>query len=197
MHTLILYHHAQGLTDGVREFAARLARPGLVVIAPDLYEGATFDSLEAGVSHAESVGFDILLERAAEPANEITGSKIYAGFSLGALAAHKLAQTNEGGVGAMLFAHADVPIDMFGPEWPEGVPFQIHVGSEDSFLDREIVEQFVAAAPDDTTADLYVYEGVGHLFSDRTIEGYDEEATDLLVSRACDFLDALSPPADS
>ena len=197
MNTLILYHHAQGLTDGVREFGARLARPGLVVIAPDLYEGATFDSLEDGVNHAETIGFENLLDRAAEPAAEITGPKIYAGFSLGALAAHKLAQTTEGAAGALLYAHADVPLDTFAPSWPSDVPLQIHVGSDDPFLDRSIVESFVAGVDDGTSAELFAYDDAGHLFCDSTIEGYNQAATDLLVSRSCQLLDEVNPPTDS
>ena len=197
MNTLILYHHAQGLTDGVREFATRLARPGLVVIAPDLYEGAKFESLEAGVAHAESIGFEQLLDRAAEPAAEITGPKIYAGFSLGALAAHKLAQTTEGAKGALLYAHADVPMDTFAPTWPDGVPLQIHVGSEDPFLDRSIVESFVSDVSGDNSAESFVYDDAGHLFCDPTIDGYNEAATDLLVARSCQLLDEVNPPTDS
>ena len=56
MAELLLFHHAQGLTAGVRSFAERLRAAGHTVHAPDLYEGRTFDSLEEGVAHAGAVG---------------------------------------------------------------------------------------------------------------------------------------------
>lgn len=42
---VLLYHHAQGLTQGVEAFAGEL-RKGHDVIVPDLYEGATLRFLE-------------------------------------------------------------------------------------------------------------------------------------------------------
>ena len=43
---VILFHHGQGLTDGVREFANHLQGAGHRVTVPDLYDGKTFDTLE-------------------------------------------------------------------------------------------------------------------------------------------------------
>ena len=37
----------------MRSFADRLRVAGHVVHTPDLYEGSTFDSLDAGVAHAK------------------------------------------------------------------------------------------------------------------------------------------------
>ena len=45
MAELILFHHAQGLTEGVRAFAGDLRAAGHVVHLPDLYEGKTFGTL--------------------------------------------------------------------------------------------------------------------------------------------------------
>jgi len=42
MAEVILFHHAQGLTDGVGAFADDLRAAGHVVHTPDLYEGRTF-----------------------------------------------------------------------------------------------------------------------------------------------------------
>jgi len=36
---VIVFHHAQGLTDGVRQFADQLRGVGHRVTVPDLYEG--------------------------------------------------------------------------------------------------------------------------------------------------------------
>ena len=53
----ILFHHAHGLTDGVRAFADELRAAGHVVHMPDLYDGKTFADLDDGVRYAREVGF--------------------------------------------------------------------------------------------------------------------------------------------
>lgn len=63
MAALILFHHAQGLTPGVHAFADHVRAAGHHVTVPDLYEGATFDTIEAGVAHAKQIGFDTVIER--------------------------------------------------------------------------------------------------------------------------------------
>ena len=49
MAEVVLFHHAQGLTDGVRAFARSLE--GHTVHTPDLYEGKTFATLDEGMCH--------------------------------------------------------------------------------------------------------------------------------------------------
>jgi len=43
----VIFHHAQGLTPGVRSFGDRLAAAGHTAHAPDLYEGRTAELEEA------------------------------------------------------------------------------------------------------------------------------------------------------
>lgn len=63
MTDVILFHHAQGLTAGVRRFADQLRAAGHHVAAPDLYDGATFKTLDDGIGYAEQVGFDTIIKR--------------------------------------------------------------------------------------------------------------------------------------
>src|SRR6516225_7494349 len=60
---VVLFHHAQGLTAGVRQFADRLRKAGHRVTVPDLYDGKTFGTLEDGIGYAEEIGFDTIMER--------------------------------------------------------------------------------------------------------------------------------------
>jgi dienelactone hydrolase len=53
MTELILFHHAQGLTDGVRAFADELRAAGHDVHTPDLYEGMTFARPDAADTLAD------------------------------------------------------------------------------------------------------------------------------------------------
>ncbi|WP_205738618.1 hypothetical protein [Halomonas heilongjiangensis] len=63
MAEVMLFHHAQGLTPGVVEFADRLRRSGHIVHTPDLFDGHTFDDLENGMRFVEQLGFGEVIER--------------------------------------------------------------------------------------------------------------------------------------
>src|SRR6185437_3435929 len=59
---VLLFHHAQGLTPGVKAFADELRSAGHTVHTPDLYDGKTFDTVDDGVAHARELGFGTLLD---------------------------------------------------------------------------------------------------------------------------------------
>jgi dienelactone hydrolase len=194
MAEVLLFHHVQGLTEGVVAFADQLRRAGHTVHTPDVYDGRTFDNLEEGEAHAKEVGFETLQERAERAADDLPAGLVYAGFSLGVGPAQKLAQTRPGARGALLF-HSCMPITgewAFGP-WAQGVPVQIHgmdgdpyfAGEGDIDAARELVE---AVGP---SAELFVYPGDQHLFADSSLSSYDLEAAALLTKRVLDFLAAV------
>ena len=79
MAELILFHHAQGLTDGVRAFGDELRAAGHVVHTPDLYEGQTFAELADGIGYAEQVGFGTIVERGQRAADGLPSDIVYAG----------------------------------------------------------------------------------------------------------------------
>jgi len=185
---VILFHHAQGLTDGVADFAQRLRDAGHDVVVPDLYDGLTFDTIDAGVAHAEKTGFDTIIERGERAADAMPPNTVYAGFSLGTLPAQKLAQTRSGALGALLF-HGGVPAAMFGSDWPATVALQLHVTAEDEWIELLEVEQL---AEDAGAAELFIYPGSAHLVADPSLGEYDEEIAELILARAIAFLDRLA-----
>ena len=63
MTEVVLYHHVQGLTDGVRSFADELREAGHTVHTPDLFDGRTFGTIEEGMAFARETGFGALFER--------------------------------------------------------------------------------------------------------------------------------------
>ena len=63
MAEVLLYHHVQGLTDGVRSFADGLRAGGHTVHTPDLFDGRTFETIEEGMAFAREAGFGALVER--------------------------------------------------------------------------------------------------------------------------------------
>ena len=191
MAEVLLFHHAQGLTAGVHQFADRLRQAGHTVHVPDLYDGRTFDTVQDGVGYAGEVGFGVILERGTAAAEGLSDALVYGGFSLGVMPAQALAQTRPGARGALLF-HACLPVSEFGGAWPAGVPVQIHGMDADEFFvndgDLDAARALVASTPD---AELFLYPGDRHLFVDSGLPDYDENAATLVRQRVLNFLSAL------
>lgn len=81
----MLFRHVQRLTTGVLAFADELRSAGHTVQTPDLLEGRTFESIEAGQGFLEEVGFDEVDERGTNAVDGLPAEAVYAGFSLGVL----------------------------------------------------------------------------------------------------------------
>ena len=110
---IVLFHHAQGLTGGVRSLAATLSDAGHIVHTPDSYDGKTFPDLQSGIGYAQEVGFGTVQERAIAAAQALPAEVVYVGISLGVMAAQQLAQTRPGCRGAVLLESC-VPPEEFG-----------------------------------------------------------------------------------
>lgn len=195
MAEVVLFHHVQGLTDGVRAFAEELRAGGHTVHTPDLFGGERFTSIDDGFAHMQSIGDEVLGERAARAVVDLPEGLVYAGFSWGAGTAQQFAQTRPGARGALLY-EACIPITgewAFGP-WPDAVPVQIHGMDQDPFFAlegdvdaaRELVE---TVGPQ--LGELFVYPGDRHLFNDSSLPSYDADATALVVQRSREFLDRV------
>jgi len=179
---VVLFHHAQGLTDGVRAFADAL---GGVVHTPDLFDGATFATLDAGMAHVEELGFDTVLERGRAAVEHLPAEVVYVGLSLGVMPAQLLAQTRPGARGAVL-CHAAIPLGEFAPSWPRGVALQLHVAEEDPLGDVADGFELAEAVP---WAQFFTYPGDAHLFTDASLPVYDPGATSLVLERIRTLLD--------
>ncbi len=196
MTEVVLFHHVQGLTDGVRAFAEQLRAGGHTVHTPDLFDGERPATIDDGVKYADGIGDEVLGARADQAVADLPRDLVYAGFSFGAATAQRLAQTRSGARGALLYESC-IPLTgpwAFGP-WPDGVAVQIHGMDKDPFFAlegdidaaRELVE---TVGPD--LAELFVYPGDQHLFSDTSLPSYDADAAALVIQRSRQFLDRVS-----
>ena len=187
MTEILLFHHALGPTEGLHAFADELRRAGHTVHTPDLFDGRTFDSIEAGVGYAKEVGWDEIMARGERAAESLTNELVYGGFSLGVVPAQQLAQTRAGAKGALFF-YSCLPASEFGG-WPAGLPAQIHGADADPIFmeegDVDAARELVASADD---VELFLYPGDQHYFADSSLPSYDPAATALLTQRVLVFL---------
>jgi dienelactone hydrolase len=182
MAEVVVFHHALGVTPWVRDFADQLRAEGHTVHTPDLYDGRTFDNVEAGMAYSEELGGPMgVVDRARAAVESFARDAFYIGFSLGVLAAQSLAQTRPGARGAVL-CYAALPLGRWGDNWPatwpETVPLQLHILDGDE--DFEIAQELAATVPG---AELHVYPGTEHYFAE-----HDEHAAAQLTQRVLSFL---------
>jgi len=188
MTEVVLYHHVQGLTDGVRSFGDELRGAGHAVHTPDMFEGRTFTTIEEGMAFAGEAGFGTLAGRGVAAAEAIGSSVVYAGFSFGVMPAQQLAQTRPGARGAVLMSGC-LPVSEFGDAWPEGVPVQVHGKDADPiFVDEGDLDAARALVATVAGAGLVLYPGDQHLFVDSSLPEYDAAATSELTARVLDLL---------
>ncbi|MGC5616220.1 dienelactone hydrolase family protein [Georgenia sp. Z1491] len=196
---VVLFHHVLGLTEGVRELAERLRAGGRhSVTTPDLFDGRTFSSIEDGFAAFSAIAEDEVLARAARAVAQVP-RPVYAGISLGVMAAQRVLQERGDARGA-LFLEGALPVSgewATGP-WPTGVPVQIHGMDDDEFFthegDIDAARAIVSSVGPDS-GELFTYPGNAHLFTDSSSAGFDADATRLVVERAVAFLDGLGPAA--
>jgi dienelactone hydrolase len=182
MAEVVVFHHALGVTDAIRRFADGLRAAGHTVYTPDLHEGRTFETIEDGMAHSESLGGPpAVVERARAAVESLPSDLVYVGFSLGVLAAQSLAQTRPGARGAVL-CYAALPLGLWGDDWPAtwpaGVRLQLHILDGDE--DHETATRLAATVP---RAELFVYSGSEHYFAE-----HDDRAASLLRQRVLEFL---------
>ena len=182
MAEVVVFHHALGLTEPVRHFAAALRDGGHTVHTPDLYDGRTFDSIEDGMAHSEEIGGPMaIVERARAAVESLPSEVVYVGFSLGVVSAQSLAQTRAGARGAVL-CYSALPLGQWGDNWPatwpEGVRLQMHILEGDE--DVEIAQGLATSV---SGAELFVYPGTEHYFAE-----HDDAAAGMLTERVLDLL---------
>jgi dienelactone hydrolase len=195
MAEVVLFHHLQGLTEGVRAFAGQMRGGGNTVHTPDLFDGKRPATIHDGVALVQSIGDEVLRERADRAVADLPAGLVYAGLSFGAATAQRFAQTRLGARGALLYESC-IPITgewAFGP-WPDGVPVQIHGMDKDPFFalegDIDAARELVKTVGSEL-AELFVYPGDRHLFVDSSLPSHDADAAALVVQRSLEFLDRV------
>lgn len=186
MNEILLFHHGQGLTDGVLAFAETLRSAGHLVHTPDYYDGKVFATLDEGVAYRDEIGIPELANRAVAAAQGLPAELVYAGFSLGTGPAQLLAQTRPGARGALLISGC-LPTAVFETPWPTDVALAVHATEHDPWVDLDVAEGLVSEAH----GTLERYPGSAHLFADPTNADYDPALAGRLEVSVLEWLDGL------
>ncbi len=192
MAEIVLFHHVQGATPGVHAFADALRDGGHTVHVPDLFDGALPESIEAGLALMAGLADHVVAERTARALDGLPADLVYAGFSSGGSIAQRLAQTRPGARGALLYeSFVSLSAEWsFGP-WPAGLPVQVHGMARDPFFagegDLDAARELVAVVGPEL-AEVFVYDGAAHLFTDASLPSSDPVATALVLERSLELL---------
>jgi dienelactone hydrolase len=195
MAEVVLFHHVQGLTDGVRAFAEQLRAGGHTVQSPDLFHGELAATVEDGIALVGRIGEETIDARVNEIVAGLPQGLVYGGFSFGGASAQRLAQTRPGARGALMYeSFVSLTAEWaFGP-WPDGLPVQVHGMDKDPYFALEgdlDAARELAGMIGPKLAEVYTYPGDKHLFTDSSLPSHDADATALVLSRSLEFLDRL------
>ncbi|MEV6977101.1 dienelactone hydrolase family protein [Kitasatospora sp. NPDC093806] len=191
MAQILLLHSVYGLRPAVHAAADRLRAAGHTVHTPDLFEGRTFEDIEAAMAYKEEVGSDELLRRAVGVAAPLLGSGtalVYAGLSLGGSLAQNLALADEKALGLLLLhGTSDIREDA-----ATSIPVQLHVADPDPFESEDWLNAwYLNMRRIGADVEVHRYRGAGHVFTDPDLPDYDAEAAERAWAVALEFLAEL------
>lgn len=188
---IVLFHSAYGLRPAVHAAADRLRAAGHVVHVPDLYEGRTTETVEAGMAVKDEIGRDELLMRAVTVSGPLSHQGlVYAGFSLGGSIAQNLALA-DGNARGLLLLHGTSDI---ADDAATGIPVQLHVAEPDPFeSDDWLNAWYLRMRKAGADVEIHRYRGAGHLYTDPDLDDYDADAAERTWAIALDFLADIGP----
>lgn len=189
MATIILIHHAAGLTTGVQDLAQQFKNKHHNVHVPDLYQGKTFTSIEEGLAHAQDIGNQELINRARQQISHHTGPLIFGGISLGVLIAQHLAQTDQRNQGLLALESFIDPRYLPGqPNYQ--LPTAIHAGAADTWFqeDAPAAQEYTRQNPHSS---LHLYPNCEHLFTDSSWPTHSPQHTQEVISQTHTWLTQL------
>jgi dienelactone hydrolase len=187
--TVILFHSVCGLRPVELAAAEMIRAAGHNVSTPDLYDGVTADTIEQGFELKDDIGWDRICERAKTALVELPASTVLGGFSMsaGVVASVWPGRPKTRGV-LLLHAPAEIPGAM---HW-DGLRVQLHVAEHDRFAPADEWTTWQAEAERvGIAAEVFVYPGAGHFYTDQSLADHQASAARQTWDRVLRFLDEV------
>ncbi|WP_103351723.1 dienelactone hydrolase family protein [Amycolatopsis sp. CA-128772] len=185
MTDVVVFHSVLGLRPVELGFAERLRAAGHHVTTPDLYDGRTASTLEAGFALKDAVGWDTIARRARDAVRDLPAETVFVGVSMGAGVVETVLPHRPGTAGVLLL-HA---VGALPAGVRAGLPVQVHVADPDPLAPpAQIAAWREAAARLGADARVYTYPGLGHFYTDAGGPEYDPAAAELTRERVEEFL---------
>ena len=186
MTDIMVFHGITGLEPGAAGLEEALEAAGHRLHSPDLFDGHHFEDPREGFEYLEEVRFRTLAERAEEAIADLPADTVLIGISMGTGVATHLARRRPE-TAAVVLLHAAPGRAKGEPDWPAGVPVEIHSSEGDPYFSRENADALTAEAADGR---LVLYPGSGHTFGDPLApEDYDAEQAPVLVTNVLEFIE--------
>lgn len=186
MASVVLFHSVLGLRPVELAAADRMRAAGHSVSTPDLFGGATADTIERGMELMEETGWTRICERAQAALADLPAATVLAGFSMGCgVVASVLPERPSTGGLVLLHAPAELPSGAN----VSGLRAQLHIGERDDFWTTEDLRRWqMTAELAGMAAELHVYPGAGHFYSDPSLGDYHPAATEETWAHVLRFL---------
>lgn len=188
MAQVVVFHSVYGLREVELIAAERLRAAGHDVLTPDLYAGQTAGNLDAALSLMDAIGWEVICGRARQALNTVPARAVLTGFSMGAGVIGSVWDQRPQAAGVVLL-HGIAPIPA---SVRPGLPAQVHVAEHDRFAPQQAVAHWQAeAVATGLAADIYIYSGAGHFYTDPQLPDYHTPSASLTWQRVTTFLSAL------
>lgn len=187
MASLVLFHLVLGLRPVELDAAEMIRAAGHRVSTPDLYGGAIADKVEEGMKLKDGIGWLRICERAKSALADLPASTVLAGFSMGCgvVASDWPQRPDTRGV-VLLHALAEIP----NASHTSDLRVQVHLGGHDDFWSADDRMAWQAEAERaGILADVFVYAGVGHFYTDPSLADHQASAAHQTWERVLRFLD--------
>lgn len=189
---IVVVQEIFGVNNHIRVVCDRFAAEGYAAVAPAVFDRfeRNFDSgySPEEVTHARSflgkLNWDWMMADLAAGAADLksVGPLAVVGFCMGGSAAF-LAACRLNGLAAAVGYYGGA-IAKFADEKPK-CPLQLHFGDQDTSIPMNDIETIRAKQPQ---AEIHVYPGAPHAFSNDDRPSFKKDAADLAWSRTLDFL---------
>jgi carboxymethylenebutenolidase len=189
---VLLLHAWWGLTDFFKAMADRLAEEGFVVLAPDLYHGATAATIEEADHLSQTLDPDTVIAQIDEAIDFLAAHSAVSrdglglvGFSMGANWGLYTAHHQPDAIAAVAVFYGTYNGNLSGMR----AAFQGHFAENDEFEPREGVDQLEQRLTGmGLEANIFIYEGTGHWFFEADRSAYHAESARLAWEWMVKFL---------